>query len=52
MANIKFSQFTPSGGGYTPARATTFMVGYDNSGGPDNVRLTISDLETSLIIIM
>jgi len=49
MANIKFSQFTPSGGGYTPARATTFMVGYDNSGGPDNVRLTISDLETSLI---
>tara|TARA_Y100000004_G_C8947300_1_gene426873 strand:+ start:1001 stop:2605 length:1605 start_codon:yes stop_codon:yes gene_type:complete len=45
MANIKFSQFTPSGGGYTPARASTFVVGYDNSGGPDNVRLTTADLE-------
>ena len=45
MANIKFSQFTPSGGGYTPARATTFVVGYDNSSGPDNVRLTTADLE-------
>lgn len=45
MANIKFSQFTPSGGGYTPARASTFVVGYDNSGGPDNVRLSTADLE-------
>ena len=46
MANLKFSQFTPVGGSYTPNRATSFFVGYD---GIQNVRLTTSEIETGLI---
>jgi len=48
MANIKFSGFTAPGGSFTPARASTYFVGYDNSGGPDNIRLVTSDIETLL----
>jgi len=46
MANLKFSQFTPVGGSYTPDRATSFFVGYD---GTQNVRLTTSEIETGLL---
>ncbi len=45
MANIKFSGFTAPGGSFTPARASTYFVGYDNSGGPDNVQFLVSDVE-------
>jgi len=54
MANIKFSQFdgtanaTPAGA-FVPTRANTYIVGYDLSGGNDNIRLLTTDLETSLI---
>jgi len=45
MANIKFSGFTAPGGSFTPARVSTYFVGYDNSGGPDNVQFLVSDVE-------
>ena len=54
MANIKFSQFdgtanaTPVGA-FVPTRANTYIVGYDLSGGNDNIRLLTTDLETSLL---
>ena len=48
MANIKFSGFTAAGGGFTPSRTNTYFVGYDNSGGPDNIRLVTSDIESLL----
>ena len=54
MANIKFSQFdgtanaTPVGA-FVPTRANTYIVGYDLSGGNDNIRLLTTDLETTLI---
>lgn len=48
MANIKFSGFDAPSGTYTPARATTYFVGYDNSTGSKNVRLLTSDIETLL----
>ena len=48
MANIKFSGFTAAGGGFTPSRNNTYFVGYDNSGGPDNIRLVTSDIESLL----
>lgn len=49
MANLKFSQFTPPGGSYTPARATTYFAGYDNTGTLKNVRFLTTTLETDLI---
>ena len=48
MANIKFSGFDAPSGTYTPARATTYFVGYDNSAGSKNVRLLTSDIESLL----
>ena len=49
MANLKFSQFTPPGGSYTPNRATTYFAGYDNTGTLKNVRFLTTTLETDLI---